>query len=328
MNTIDLTLQTYPVDPVGQQQLIALWRSEWARTDYDWLEALNGDYAETLTTTSVVAHLDGTAAATATVTFAKRSPETCLIGNVVTLAAFRGRNLAQAVVHAAVELGFDAGCNRAFLGSSRTIGNVYERCGFSRLAGSIMRRDAPGHVENGEEFVSGQTVEIRNTVWGDMPGFVHLLTQPFADAVIDYPRGLLTIAIADPLRCMSAFPVVHDDVTRNGGIMLVLAARNSPRVFGLGTLTPGPASCGAHRAVIDAAMHANFAVHIEDMMDRLLAEASARQIDLLEARVAVGDLNRLTALSRAGFKVVAPLPGHLRLRDRFADAVQLEARLR
>ena len=42
-DAVTLTTCTYPVQPAVQQQLIDLWRSEWTRTDYDWLEALSGD---------------------------------------------------------------------------------------------------------------------------------------------------------------------------------------------------------------------------------------------------------------------------------------------
>ncbi len=54
VNQVQITRHVYPVEPVGQQELIRLWRSEWTRTDYDWLEALNGDYGDTLTIVSLV----------------------------------------------------------------------------------------------------------------------------------------------------------------------------------------------------------------------------------------------------------------------------------
>lgn len=327
MNVVELTHHPYPLDPAGQQELIGLWRSEWTRTDYDWLEALSGDYADSLETVSVVARIEGHPVASATVNFSKRSPETCLIGNVVTLAAFRGRGLAQQVTDAAVALGFDAGCTLAFLGSSRLNGNVYERCGFARLAGSMMRRTAPGYTDTGAEFVAGQAVEVREAQWGDMPGFVRLLTQPIADSVIDDPRGLVSIAHADPVRCVSAFAVVREDVDRHGGAMLMLASPEGSRIFGVGTLTPGPGSSGRHRAVIDLAVHANYAPSREDMTARLLDEASKRKLSLLEARVAAADTGKLDVLSRAGFHAIATLRGHLRLRTGPADAVQLEMRL-
>ncbi len=327
MSAVELTRHTYPLDPAGQQELIGLWRSEWTRTDYDWLEALNGDYAETLQMTSVVARIDGRPVATATASFTRQSPETCLIGNVVTLAEFRGRGLARDITNAAVAIGFDAGCTLAFLGSSKTNGNVYERCGFTRLAGSIMRREASGYTETDAKFAPGQAVEIRDAAWGDMPGFVRLLTQPFADAVIYYPRGLVSITDADPVRCVSAFPVVHESVTQQGGAMLMLASRNGHRIFGMATLTPGPGSSGAHRGIVDVAVHASYAPHRDEMLTRLFTEARNRTIPILEARVAATDVGKLDALTRIGFRPVATLPGHLQLRSGPADVVQLEARL-
>lgn len=323
--TITLTEHPYPLPPAEQFELIGLWRSEWSRTDYDWLEALNGDYSETLETISVVARIDGRPVATATVSFAKHAPETCLIGNVVTLAAFRGHGLARGVTEAAVELGFRAGCTAAFLGSSQHEGNVYERCGFSRLAGSIMRRPAPGYVETGAEFETGQPAGIRPAVWGDMPGFVRFLTEPQATVVIDYEHGLIAMAHAEPLRCVSAFAVLHDDAARRNGAMLVLAAGN--RVLGVGTVTPGPKGAGAHRAKIDFATHENYAPRLDELLARLLADAASREVSIIETLIAETDRSKLEVLSRAGFEPIATLPGHLRLRHGYTDVLQLERRL-
>lgn len=327
MTGVELTSHAYPLDPAGQQELIALWRSEWTHTDYDWLRALNGDYAETLRTVSVVARIDGRPVASATVNFARLSPEVCLVGNVVTLAEWRGQGLAKTVTDAAVALGFDADCTMAFLGSSRRNGNVYERCGFTRLAGSIMSRAAPAGGNPDAVFTPGQTVEVRDAVWGDMPGFVHLLTQPVADSVIDYPRGLISIAQADPLRCVSAFAVVREAIDREGGAMLVLSAPGSHRVFGLATLTPGPGPGRKHRAIIDVATHANYADSRTDLASRLIDEAAQRKLELLEARVAAGDTGKLALLARAGFRPVGTLRAHLRLRTGDTDVVQLEMHL-
>ncbi len=109
--------------------------------------------------------------------------------------------------------------------------------------------------------------------------------------------------------------------------MLMLASPTRSRIFGMGTLTLGPAPAGGHRGVVDLAVHANHAAHRDDLLGRLLAEAVSRRISILEARVAVADTGKLDALSRAGFRPVATLRGHLKLRDGEADVLQLEARL-
>ena len=179
MMHMEMTRHVYPAAQAEQQELIGLWRSEWSRTDYDWLEALHGDYSETLTIVALVARVDRQPVATATVIFAKKLPEVCLLGNVVTLKPFRGQGIGEAVTNFAVSCGFEAGCQVAYLGSSRMHDNVYERNGFERLAGCIMRRPAPGDGRcETNLFASGQKSEIRSAVWGDMPGLVSLLTQP------------------------------------------------------------------------------------------------------------------------------------------------------
>ena len=320
-DAVTLTTCTYPVQPAVQQQLIDLWRSEWTRTDYDWLEALNGDYGETLTIASVIAHVGADPAATASVLYARGAPETCHIANVITARAHRGRGLGHLVTDAAVELGFAAGCNVAMLGSSRHDGNVYERCGFRRVAGSIMRRDAPGRTA--EAFAPGQSVVIRQAEWGDLPGFARLVAEPLSGAVIDYPRGLCSPRVVAPLRCVSAFTSVWEDVHRHAGQMLVLASASGRRIFGFATLTPGPAPARGHEAVIDFALHDNYAPFAKDLLARLLDEAASRRLVTLDAYVAASDRAKFEAILEAGFHPHSTLPGELQLRDGAADVIWL-----
>ena len=78
------SLLTYPIEPAEQQRLIRLLRTEWNQTDFDWLQAMNGDYSDALTIRSVVGHIDNVDAGTASVYYAAERPEVSLVGNVVT----------------------------------------------------------------------------------------------------------------------------------------------------------------------------------------------------------------------------------------------------
>ncbi len=321
----EITRHIYPAEPAEQQDLIRLWRSEWSRTDYDWVAALHGDYSATLNIVSLIARVESQPVASATVNFAKKSPEVCLLGNVVTLKPFRRQGIGVALTNAAVDCGFQAGCQVAYLGSSRLQGNVYERSGFERLAGYIMRRTASEHARcESEWFAAGQATNIRSAVWGDMPGLVSLLTQPLQSAAVDYPRGLMSIKHADPVRCVSAFAVVHDQIQQCGGVMQILASREGSRVFGLGTLTPDPAPSRAHRAVVDVATHDEYHKHMDEMLNRLREEATRRGIEVLRACVAASDVVKTSALSQAGFQLIASMPAHFRLRSGTEDALLLE----
>jgi len=151
-----------------------------------------------------------------------------------------------------------------------------------------------------------------------MPGLVHLLAQPLNTAVIDYPRCLLSVKVADPVRCVSAFPVMYDQVRQRGGVMLVLAARDSGRIFGLVTLTPGPAPGRAHSALIDFSSHD----HYQPMASRRAPQITGNRISLggrdspVLLRAARGDLEVL-----CGFEIIifplhfrgAPKPSPLRI---------------
>ena len=323
----EITRHVYPAKLSEQQDLIRLWRSEWSRTDYDWIESLHGDYSETLRIVSLIARVDGQPVATATVSFADRSPEVCLLGNVVTLKPFRRQGIAVTLTNAAVACGFEAGCKVAYLGSTQMQGNVYERSGFERLAGCIMCRSAEGHSRcESEWFDAGQSTIIRPAVWGDMPGLVSLLTQPLQSTVIDYSRGLMSVRYADPVRCVSAFAVVHDHTQQCGGVMHILASQDGSRVFGLGTMTPDPAPARVHRAVIDVATHDDYHDQMDDMLSYLKHEAEQRGIEQLWACAAAGDTLKTSALARAGFQRISVIPAHFQLRSGTEDGVILESK--
>jgi hypothetical protein len=81
---LTLAVLPYPLSLPVQTELIQLLRTQWTRTDYDWLEAMHGDYSERLVITSVLARRDGQAIATATVHFARGRPEVAVLGGVLT----------------------------------------------------------------------------------------------------------------------------------------------------------------------------------------------------------------------------------------------------
>ena len=64
----------YPLGWENQQRFVSLWRSEWRYTEVHWMEAMNGDYSETLTICSLVGEIENTPVGTATVYYARENP--------------------------------------------------------------------------------------------------------------------------------------------------------------------------------------------------------------------------------------------------------------
>ena len=319
------SLLTYPIAVAAQNELVGLWRTEWTGGDYDWLKAMYGDYRRTLSITTVLGRIDDRPVSTATVLFRAHNPAVCLLSHVLTHPEHRGLGLGGAAVEAAVRYGFDAGCRIAYLGSGQMQNNLYERCGFERLAGCLMRRPAPGN-EIYEEDVSapGQSTSIRRAQWGDMPGMVCFLTRPMQTRIIDYPRCLISIRYAAPLRCVSAFPTVHHQIMARGGEMLVLSTRDGGRILGLATLTPGPAPGRQHKALIDLAVLDPYHHRLDLLLEHLKTEARERHVESLQACVCTTDTAKAHALSRAGLRPVASLPGQFRLNDGIEDGLLVE----
>lgn len=324
---LQLEVLTYPLSPARQSELIQLLRTEWFRTDYDWLEAMNGDYSERLVIATVLGRHNGTAVATATIHFARERPEVAVLGGVLTHRDHRGHGVAGQVVAAAVALARDAGCAVCLLGTSKKPLNLYHQHGFAWLNGAVMRRELGAAGLEARYFAPGQPTEVRAATWGDLGGFSLLLAQPLAMVGLDFPRGLFSGRCVPAARCLSNFPVLWYDTVGRGGNLIALAEPESRRIFGLGSLTPGPGSARKSTALIDFSAHDNYLSQLPALLAQLLETCRAREIKHLEIQVAANDEAKLAGLGNAGFRELARTSGTLQLESGSQDVLLLSRNL-
>lgn len=320
----------YPLVASEQAELIQLWRTEWKRTDYDWVDALNGDYSSDLTLTTFLGRVDQQAAATATLLHARREPDIALLSSVVTDPNHRGKGFGGRVVDAAIEAAINAGCHVCYLGSSaRPPHNVYVRHGFSPYAGNVMRRDMTEKNADFEQrrFAPNQKTTLRSANWGDLPGVACLLAQPLSCVVIDFPRGLLSARWAPPQRCVSGFTVVWYDVASRNGSMAVLAGESEHRIMGFGTITPGVGSTRKHAATLEFAAHDHYQAENRQLVCWLVEQARRQEISILHAYVAQTDRHKTEMLCEEGFRSVAVVARQLRFDGHEMDVVLMEKKL-
>ncbi|NQU12276.1 GNAT family N-acetyltransferase [bacterium] len=325
----DLSIQqrTYPLPSEDWARLIAFWQTEWEHTDVDWLAALRGDYADTLTIQLVSGVLGGRLVGTASVYYPRLAPEVCCLADVLTLREFRGRGIAARLSEQAVQVGFAAGCRVAYLGNKPTRSSVYAKMGFARINGAVMRRAAPGHESRETEwYAPGQPVTVRPTVWGDLPGVAALMAQPLGTMAADFPRGLLSLEPFPPTRCVSNFTSVWNDVQGHGGAMVALVGATPHRVLGFGSLTLKPGRAPSTRAVMDAVTHDHYASRLSALLERLLDEARARRLRAVGAWIAAADAAKNRAFRQAGFRPVERSPQPVRVGEPVIDGEWLAAR--
>jgi GNAT superfamily N-acetyltransferase len=309
----ELAIRTieYPASTQDAAMLIGLWRTEWTRGDFDWLSALSGDHGETLRWVSVVAFESDQPISTATVAFPRQDPEVCVVANVVTLPAHRGKGIGSAVTAAAVEVASSAGCRVSYLGSKAARREVYARAGFRPLSGVVMRRAAePDPDPEAEFFAPGQQAAVREVEWGDLPGFACLCAQPWPVVFFDYPRGLPAAPQGRLDRCVSNFTVVLDEVTGRDGAMCVLVGERAHRLLGFGTLTPGPGWSRAHVGVLDLAVAEPY--DPSDLLGVLVTAAKDRGTSSLMSFASTSDTRRRRWLHSLDLKPVARLPAVVR----------------
>jgi len=324
---IQVSDQAFPIAMADQIALIDLWRTEWNKTELDWLAAMNGDYSQTLSIVSLIGTIDGTPAGTATIYYAVDQPEVALVGSVLTHPKFRGLGIATHLTNRVVDIAWNVGCRVGFLGATRDPRSVYLHCGFEWWNGGVMRRAAVDS-DNCESqfFAAGQITSIREAVWGDLPGMTCFAIQPLDCYVLDYPRELHSGKYGRLQWCVSVFPAVWYNVTERGGSMSVLIGESSHRVLGFGTLTPARGPSRGHKAVIDVATHDNYENCGPDILAFVLAKAAEREIKMVQAYVAVRDQIKLRWFQEAGLEQMVTLPGQLCVEGEMIDVIVLEGR--
>jgi len=323
--TMEVEVFTYPLSPQTQWTLLSLWRTEWKKADYDWLQSMNGDYSDTLKIQSVIGTVDGVPAGTATVNYPVKEPEVAVLGSVLTHPDFRRLGIATHLTNVVTDLAFGTGCKVAYMGGKRIPNCVYLRCGYDWHNGGVLRRAAAGCEGCEREFFApGQKVTVRPAAWGDMSGFTCLVVHPLNCWVLDYPRGYLSGKHVPLKRCVSNFPNMYDQVVDRGGTMTMLIGEAAHRVLGFGSLTPGPAPAQDHRAIIDVAAHDHYVDHVPELIETLKGAARDLGLQALQAFVADRDQVKKEFLVRAGFQPVGQLPGQLSVDNQKLDVIVLE----
>ncbi len=325
---LNVTIYTYPIPVIDQMILIELWRTEWTRGDYDWLQSMSGAYSQTLKIRAAIGRIGGQPVGTASVCYPIEDPEVSVVGSVLTHPDYRGLGVAAYLTDTVVELSFAAGCQVAYLGATRDPRCVYLRCGFQRWNGGVMRRAAPGSADfEVRYFAAEQTVSVREARWGDLPGLACFVVQPLDCLVLDYPRSLLSGKYVKLQRCVSNLPVVYDHVTDRGGAMCVLVGNAAHRVLGFGTLTPEPGEARSHKAVIDVITYDHYDTEADTIIKHLMSQARQRDIRTVQAYVASCDTKKAVWFKRSGLRPVTKLPGQLCVGGKMLDVVVLEEAL-
>jgi len=309
----------YPLNASAQRELTGLLRTEWTRTDYDWLEAMSGDYSEKLVIVSFLARRAGEPLATATVHFSRHHPEVAVIGGVLTHREHRDRGLAGQVIESVLAAAKSAGCSICLLGTARSPHNVYRRHGFDWQNGKVMRCALGATDFESRYFAAGQKAVVRAANWGDLPGVTLFAAQPLTTACLDYSHGLFSGRYVPAERCLSNFPVLWYDTAAAGGMFEVLAGPEDGRIFGFGTLTRSSSAARRQTATVDFATHDHYEAQLPALLARLLDGCPTRKIQRVEAMVPVGDEAKLACLRSAGFAPLALLPGILQLNSGPAD---------
>ncbi len=325
---MEVTYLTYPIEPRDRMRIIELLQQEWARTDVDWLQSMRGAYSDRLRTQVALGMVEDNLVGTASIAFPIDRPEVGVVEDVMTRQDFRGLGIAATITDQLVRRAWKAGCRVVYLGNTPRQFSVYEKIGFQRLHGAIMRRAAPGETEPEKHFYApGQVTTVRPTTWGDLPGVACLMAQPMENLLLDYSRGLVSSRYAPPLRCVSNFTVIWYGVQALGGLMLTLAGDGPHRVLGLASITPGPAPLRHHSAVIDAVTHDDYSQGLKPLLNRLVATARQKGTRLLQAYVAASDHRKAEHFRAIGFSPAATLPEAIRLNERSVDVTLMQRHL-
>lgn len=313
---------SYPLGAAVQEELIGFLRTEWQGTDYNWVEAMSGNYGTELTIVSVIARQGGEVVATATVHFTRACPEVAILGNVLTHRAHRGRGLAGQVVEAALAQATAAGCAICLLGTATKPRNVYLQHGFEWQNGVVMNRKFGVPDFEQAYFSAGQPASIRAVTWGDLPGFTLLVTQPLASVCLDYPRRLISGRYTTLARCLSNFPVVWYDTAARGGQLLIVAEPKCGRIFGFGSVTRTSSVDRGNEATIEVVTHDNYTSSLQPLAERLVVCAHGAGVTQVSAFASVDDAQKLACFREMGFEERGKIANALKTSGASSDVLE------
>jgi hypothetical protein len=191
----------------------------------------------------------------------------------MTAQTFRGRGLGAAATERAVAESRRLGALVAYLGTNTWPLNVYQKIGFEHWNGIVMRRPLREADPSPEEeiFAPGQSVMVREAQWGDAPAFVALVLQPLGTMLLSFRRSLVSPRFVPLRRCVSNFAPLFEDCLSSGGKFLVLAGRDTPRVFGFASWVPQPGGL----AFIETATHDTYADKLPELLEQAQASAAS-----------------------------------------------------
>lgn len=308
MNNIDWNISIPPLTDRDTMDIIRLWRTEWAHGDFDWIASLSGDYAATLRLSVVTGRTPDHLAVTATAVECETGGEIALISSVMTAACDRGRGLGAEATELAVVEAAKRGARVVYLGTNTWPKNVYQKIGFSRWNGIVMRRqidtsDAP----EDEIFSSGQPASIRVAEWGDAPAFVGFVVQPHSTFLLSFRQSLVSSKFAPLKRCVSNFAPLYQDCLSSRGKLFVLASESPSRLFGFSACIPMKGALG-EIAWIEAATHDAYAGQIDSLIGAALDHAKTSGAASALFASHPDDLAVRDACLRHGFTPTAEIP--------------------
>jgi len=308
MNNINWNISIPPLTDQETMDLIRLWRTEWPHGDFDWISSLSGDYAATLRLSVVTGRAPDHLAATATAVGCETGGEIALISSVMTAASDRGRGLGAEATELAVAEAARRGARVVYLGTNTWPKNVYQKIGFSKWNGIVMRRQiGTGDAPEDEIFSPGQPASIRTGEWGDAPAFVGFVIQPHSTFLLSFRQSLVSSKFAPLKRCVSNFAPLYQDCLSSGGKLFVLASESPSRIFGFSACIPMKGALG-EIAWIEATAHDAYEEQIDSLIDRALEQAKTSGAVSAFFANHPADLAVRNACLRHGFVPTAEIP--------------------
>jgi N-acetylglutamate synthase-like GNAT family acetyltransferase len=287
--------------------LINLWRTEWKRGDFDWIESLKGDYAETLRFSVVQGRIENQLAATATAIQSKEDPRVALISSVMVGSVHRGLGLGAEATKRTMTEAAKLGAEVCYLGTAQWPQNVYQKIGFKRWNGNVMRHELSGRGRLEEVFFAkGQLTLIRKASWGDATGFVTLVVQPLSTRLLSFQNSIFSGPFQHLRRCVSNFPTLYSSSINSGGNMLILQGDRHGQALGFAIWSRRGSGLDWN-AILDVATHDNYHGALGALINEACQQAQKDGVRILTTLIHPLDSEKIDALKQQGFELIALL---------------------
>jgi hypothetical protein len=202
---------------------------------------------------------------------------------------------------------------------------LYSKLGFKQYKGIIRRLLLCEEDEfNDVWFSSNTNIKVRETAWGDFPGFQALITEPEKMYTINYQKHLFSSRYVEPIRFLSIFPEMMKENKKYGGLLNVLVAGEKENVVGFANISRISGKTQEHIGELEFFVHDNYIENSIELINTTIQEFMKPSIKIILCYCVGCDRIKRDIINSIGGNLIGALPENVFINGSYEDVLIYE----